>query len=221
MSRSIFITGGTGYVGSRLIPLLVQRGHQVLALTRESSQHKLPAACQPIIADALNGETFAHALEGADTFVHLVGVSHPSPSKTREFVDIDLKAATESIRVARNAAIPHFVYLSVAHPAPVMKAYIDVRVRCEAAIAQAALNASILRPWYVLGPGHFWPYALVPFYKIAELLPGMREGATRLALVTIHEMLAALLFAIENPAAGRRVWQPKDIQRFRNDSMSL
>ena len=215
MSRRVFVTGATGYMGSSLIPLLLQRGHQVLALARERSKHKLPPGCQPIIADALNGETFAHTAEGTDTFVHLVGVSHPSPSKAREFVNVDLRAANESIRVAHNAAVPHFVFLSVAHPAPVMKAYVDVRVKCEAAIEQAGLNASILRPWYVLGPGHLWPYALLPFYKMAEFVPGMRDGATRLGLVTIHQMTAAFLFAVENPAFGRRVWEPKEIRQFR------
>ena len=214
MSQRIFITGATGYMGSRLVPLLVNRGHKVVALSRESSKHKLPSSCDAVIGDALNGETFAPAVEGADTFVHLVGVSHPSPAKARDFVDIDLKAANESIRIARNAAIPHFVFLSVAHPAPVMKAYVDVRVKCEEAIARAGLNATILRPWYVLGPGHLWPYALLPFYQLAKLVPGWRDGAIRLDLVTIRQMVAALLSAIENPAAGIRIWQPQDIQRF-------
>ncbi len=208
------MTGGTGYMGSRLIPLLAERGHQTVALSREGSKHKLPANCEVVIGDALNSETFANAVAGADTFVHLVGVSHPSPAKAREFVEIDLKAASESIRVARNAGVSHFVYLSVAHPAPVMKAYVDVRVKCEEAIAEAGLNASILRPWYVLGPGHLWPYALVPFYKLAEFVPGMREGALRLGLVTIREMVAALLFAVENPASGQRIWEPKEIRGF-------
>lgn len=201
-------------MGSRLIPLLAERGHQTVALSREGSKHKLPANCEVVIGDALNSETFANAVAGADTFVHLVGVSHPSPAKAREFVEIDLKAASESIRVARNAGVSHFVYLSVAHPAPVMKAYVDVRVKCEEAIAEAGLNASILRPWYVLGPGHLWPYALVPFYKLAEFVPGMREGALRLGLVTIREMVAALLFAVENPASGQRIWEPKEIRGF-------
>jgi uncharacterized protein YbjT (DUF2867 family) len=53
----------------------------------------------------------------------------------------------------------HFVYVSVAHPAPAMKAYIEVRSRCEEIIRASGLNTTILRPWYVLGPGHYWPLA--------------------------------------------------------------
>src|SRR5262249_44208260 len=100
----------------------------------------------------------------ADTFVHLVGVSHPSPSKAPLFRSVDLKSLETAVRAAQSAQVKHFVYISVAHPAPVMKAYIAVREECEQIIRNSGLNASILRPWYVLGPGHRWPYALLPMY---------------------------------------------------------
>ena len=45
-----------------------------------------------------------------------------------------------------------------------MKAYIEVRKECEAEIQDAGLTATILRPWYVLGPGHRWPVLLKPMY---------------------------------------------------------
>ena len=86
-----------------------------------------------------------------------------------------------------------------------MKAYIAVRAECETAIEAAGLNATILRPWYVLGPGHWWPYLLVPMYKLAELLPQTRAGAQRLGLVTLEQMVTALLAAVENPVHGIKV----------------
>ena len=58
-----------------------------------------------------------------------------------------------------------------------MKEYIAVRSQVEQAIRDAGLNATVLRPWYVLGPGHRWPYLLIPFYKVCESLPATREGA--------------------------------------------
>ncbi len=53
MAHLIFITGGTGYMGSRLIPLLAQRGHSVTALAPEGSENRLPAAAQKVSGDAL------------------------------------------------------------------------------------------------------------------------------------------------------------------------
>src|SRR5579883_1167511 len=151
--KEVFITGGTGYMGSRLIPLLHARGHVVRALARQSSASKLPTGCHAVIGDALS-EDYRDQVLPADTFVHMVGVAHPSPAKANEFRSIDLRSLRAAVNVAMANKIPHFVYVSVAQPAPAMKAYVAVRQECEQIIRQSGLNATILRPWYVLGPGH-------------------------------------------------------------------
>jgi len=205
LGRRIFLTGGTGYIGSRLIPLLSAREHEVVALVRPGSEHKLPAECSPILGDALDGGSYAGHLRAGDTFIQLVGVAHPSPAKAKEFVAVDQRSGIEAIRAARRAGIGHFIYVSVAHPAPAMHAYIAARAACEAELLASGLNATILRPWYVLGPGHLWPYALVPFYWLAERIPSTREGALRLGLVTVEQMLRAIAGAVDHPASGVRV----------------
>ena len=203
--RCVFVAGGTGYMGQKLIAKLLLRGHEVRALVRAGSEKKLPAGCKPVPGNALDGASYANQISPADTFVQLVGVAHPSPAKAAEFRRVDLPAGLGAIAAARSAGIRHFVYLSVAHPAPMMHAYIAVRSQCEAAIESAGLNATILRPWYVLGPGHRWPYLLLPVYTVAELLPPTREGAQRLGLVTLEQMTNALTVAVENPVDGIRV----------------
>ena len=62
-----------------------------------------------------------------------------------------------------------------------------------------------LRPWYVLGPEHRWPYALLPVYWLLERIPGTRDGARRLGLVSLAQMIRALVYAIEKPVHGIRV----------------
>ena len=208
-----FVTGGTGYMGSRLIPLLQGRGHRVTALVRPGSERKLPQGCNIVQGDALDGDSYQSKLADCDTFVQLIGVAHPSPAKAAEFVSIDRKSAMEAIRVAAGCGIRQFVYLSVAHPAPMMHAYIEVRSACEDALRASGLNATILRPWFVLGPGHRWPYVLIPFYRVAELIPSTRAGATRLGLVTIAQMVNALAAAVENPASGVKVVEVPEIRR--------
>jgi len=107
------------------------------------------------------------------------------------------------------------VYVSVAHPAPIMKDYIAARLEAEAAIRAAGVNATILRPWYVLGPGRRWPLALLPMYWLMEAIPSTREGARRLGLVSAAEMGSALVRAVESPAAGVRVWEVPEIRGSR------
>jgi len=210
--HGVFITGGTGYVGRPLITLLLERGHEVRALVRPGSEKRLPAGCQPVFGNALDGNSYAGQIKPADSFVQLVGVSHPNPSKAAEFRNVDLVSCRGAVEAARAAGVQHFIYVSVAQPAPVMKAYIQVRSECEAMICQSGMNSTILRPWYVLGPGHRWPYFLLPIYKLMELLPQTREGATRLGLVTLEQMSHALLRAVEAPSPGVSVVEVPEIR---------
>jgi uncharacterized protein YbjT (DUF2867 family) len=139
------------------------------------------------------------ALHQGDALVHLIGTPHPSPSKAQEFQRVDLASILASVRAGARAGISHLVYVSVAQPAPVMKAYIAARAEGEQHIRSSGLTATVLRPWYVLGPGHRWPLALTPFYALARVVPPLRESAERLGLVTIGQMVEALAYAVEHP----------------------
>src|SRR5215468_3634629 len=101
-ARSVFIAGASGYMGSRLAAELARRGHSVTGLVRarggaarsgqpHTAGRRLPEECREVVGDALNRASFSASVAGADTYVQLVGVAHPSPSKAREFREINLK----------------------------------------------------------------------------------------------------------------------------------
>jgi uncharacterized protein YbjT (DUF2867 family) len=210
----VFVAGGTGYIGRPLIHWLLKDGHTVRALARPGSEGKLPAGCTPVIGSALDAASYQAQVAPSDTFVHLVGVAHPGPGKGQQFREIDLKSIESAVDAAKLARIRHFIYVSVAHPAPVMQAYIDVRTRGEELISTAGLNATIVRPWYVLGPGHWWPYALLPMYWLMEAIPATRDSARRLGLVTHSEMVGALRCAVRDPASGITTMNVMQIRRL-------
>lgn len=213
-TRRVFVTGATGYLGARLIPRLLARGHHIIALTRAASAGAVPSGCEVAVGNPLKSGTFVEQVRGADTLVHLVGAPKPAPWKGAQFRAIDGPSAMAAIRAACEAGVRHMVYVSVAHPAPTMRDYIAVRRDCEAAIATAGLVATILRPWYILGPGHWWPLALQPVYRLMELFPGTKAAARRLGLVTIQEMLIAMTWAIEQPPSVSRVIEVPEIRRL-------
>jgi uncharacterized protein YbjT (DUF2867 family) len=201
----VFISGGTGYVGRRLLPELLRQGHAVRALVRPGSEDKICGQCAVTTGDVLNSQTFSMAVPPADTFIHLVGVPRPAPWKGKAFRALDLPSLRASLAAAQEANIQHFVYISVAQPAPVMKAYVQVRSECEALIQASGLSATILRPWYIIGPGHYWPMALWPVYKLLEYVPATMASTRRLGLVTIQQMVAALVWTVEPPVDGIRI----------------
>jgi len=212
----VFVTGGTGYMGRSLIESLLSRGHVVHALVRPGSERKLPDSAVAVIGNALDAVTFASAIPPGATLVHLVGTPHPGPAKAAEFERVDLASIRAAAFAARTARAAHFVYVSVAHPAPVMHAYIAVREQGEALVGATGIPATILRPWYVLGPGHYWPLLLIPFYALGRLFPATHDQATRLGLVTLQQMVTALTAAVESsPAAGVRIVDVPAIQQAR------
>ena len=211
-THKIFITGGTGYVGQKLIIELLARGYEVQALVRPGSENKLHNGVTAITGDALDAESFASSVPPADTLIHLVGTPKPNPYKGKQFRNIDLPSIKAAVSAAVQSSIQHMIYISIAHPAPIMRDYIAVRKEGEVLIRNAGLNATIIRPWYILGPGHWWPYVLIPFYAIGRKLTMTREAANRLGLVTRQQMIESLVRAVENPPEGIRIIEVSEIQ---------
>jgi uncharacterized protein YbjT (DUF2867 family) len=212
--QTIFITGATGYIGTRLIKRLLHKGHRVMALVRKGSEHKVPAGAEIITGDPFDATTFQQLIPAGSVFVQLLGVAHPSPQKAKQFKEIDLRSVKASADAASNAGVAHFIYVSVAmEPSRLMEAYQEVRKEGEEYCMTKKLHCSFIRPWYVLGPGHWWPIVLLPFYGLAELSPQLRKKARTKALVTIKQMLNALMNIIESPASPLRILEIKDIRR--------
>jgi nucleoside-diphosphate-sugar epimerase len=209
----VFITGASGFMGSRLAAELLLRGHAVRGLVRPGSEKKLAAGCEAMIGDALDSAEWSGRVTWCDTMVHLVGVAHPSPAKAVEFRSVDLASARVAVEAAKAAKVAHFVYVSVAHPAPMMHAYIAARTEAEEAIRASGMNATILRPWYVLGPGRWWPCLLLPGYWLMEAIPSTRAGARRLGLLRWRQMIAAMADAVDRPPKGVNVLEVPEIKR--------
>jgi uncharacterized protein YbjT (DUF2867 family) len=210
--HKVFLTGATGFLGSSLAAELLRHGHGVRALVRAGSESRVATGCEVVRGDALNAASYSSGVAACDTFVHLVGVAHPSPSKAKQFREIDLVSCREAVSAAKQAGIRHFVYLSVARPAPMMKEYQAVRAEGEQMILDSGIAATFVRPWYVLGPGRRWPLILKPFYAMARAFPSTREGAIRLGLVTIEQMTQTLTWGVENPPEHLQVLEPPQIR---------
>lgn len=202
--RDVLLTGGTGYIGRALSAALVRRGHRVRVLVREGSRGRVAPGAAAVIGDALDAESVRAALRPGDVVVHLVGTPRPSPRKAAEFVRVDLASIRATVDAMANGSAAHLVYLSVAQPAPVMHAYVAARREGERLIRAAGLGAVVLRPWYVMGPGHRWPVVLLPLYAVASLVPSLRNGAARLGLVSLSRMVRALVHAVEQEVSPGR-----------------
>src|SRR6185437_5395760 len=176
----------------------------------------LPKGCTYIVANAFNENTFVKDVPAGCTFVQLLGVSHPGPKKKALFKTIDLLSAQVSAKAVKQAGAGHFVYVSVAQtPTNVMKDFQQCRAEGEAAIKETGIKATFVRPWYVVGPGHYWPLLFLPVFKILELISSTSKKAKALRLVSIHQMLKALLYAVQNPPDNLRIMEIDEIRKIK------
>lgn len=118
----LLVTGGCGYVGSRLVPALLDRDKQVRVLDCHIFGNRLPASAlrspglAVIKADIRNREAVAAALEGVDAVIHLAALANdPSaemdPELTRQ---VNLEAVFDLVRAARRAGVRRFINASTA-----------------------------------------------------------------------------------------------------------
>ena len=144
------------------------------------------------------------------------------PVSREQFYAIDLKSVQASAAAAKQAGVGHFIYVSVSQtPTNIMRDYQQVRAMGEAAIRATGVPHTFIRPWYVLGPGHWWPVLLWPVYKVLEIIPSTRAKALDLGLVTLSQMLRALAWTVENPPEDERVLNVPNIRLLAKAHLSF
>ena len=208
--KFVLVRGGTGFMGRRLT--LLHPGHRARAV-RGGSEKKPAAGCEAVPGDALSTESIPPPVTPAGTFVQLAGTAHPNPAKLVRFQSVDLGVGCERADAAAKVGAKLFLHVGVAHQAPMTKSYIAVRSAVEEHMQKSRLDATMLRPWYGLGPGRRWPLPPKPALALMELLPATKESVKRLGLVTDGQMNAALVRAVEEPAMGIRISNVPEIRQ--------
>ena len=105
----ILVTGATGYVGGRLVPLLLERGHEVRTTTTNPDREQpwWGDRVKTVVMDALDPDQVAAACEGVGAVYYLI---HGMGGD--DFAETDRKAATNFAAGVRTQAVDRIVYLS-------------------------------------------------------------------------------------------------------------
>ena len=107
----VLVTGASGYVGSYVVPALLQRGHTVRALSRHPEPDEREGV-EAVHGDVTDPATLADAMSGVEAVVHLVGIIDESPSKGVTFQRIHVDGTRNVARAAREAGVTRFVHMS-------------------------------------------------------------------------------------------------------------
>jgi len=198
----IAIVGGHGQVARQLIPLLVQRDHEVVALARReeyrSSLEDLGATMRLLDIEGDDADAFGAAFEGCEAVVFAAG-GGPDGNIERKRT-VDLEGSLKSIEGARAAGISRFVQVSaidVDEPlpedtAPVWRAYVEAKRDADSALRDSELD------WTIIRPGRLTDDPATGLVAIGADVP--RSDVTR------ADVAAVLAEVLAEPATIGRQW---------------
>lgn len=174
--KSIFLTGGTGFVGSAVLNELLARGYQVRLLSRSGKLDR--QGVRTIPGDLFDTEALEQGILGADAVVHLVGIIREDRSKQQTFERIHYEGSVRVIDAARHAGVSRFVHMSALgarEESPSL--YASTKARAEGYLRQSGLDYTIFRPSIIFGEGgefqkmmtqwatgKAFPYLFMPYF---------------------------------------------------------
>jgi uncharacterized protein YbjT (DUF2867 family)/uncharacterized protein YndB with AHSA1/START domain len=205
----VLVSGATGYVGGRLVPLLLERGVRARAMARSLAKLSCrPFASHPLCetaqADMLDFESLRQALSGCRAAYYLVHSMNPS---NKDFAATDLAAATTFARACAEAGVERIIYLGgLGDERENLSHHLRSRHATARALASGPVAVTHLRAAMILGAGSA-SYELLR--SLAERLPVMltpRWVRTRCQPISIRDVLEYLVGCLEHPETAGQTY---------------
>lgn len=184
----VLVTGGTGFTGSRLIPLLLQNGIEVRALTRPTSDRSPLSALRVewVTGDLSNAESLTAALRGVDALVNIasLGFGH----------------ADSILRSAKEAGVKRGIFIGTTAIFTQLNAGSkSIRLAAEEAIQASGLDYTILRPTMIYGSKrdrNMW--RLIRLLRITPIMPIFGDGESLQQPIFFDDVAQAVLLVLQN-----------------------
>ncbi|KGO35787.1 MAG: SDR family NAD(P)-dependent oxidoreductase [Desulfoprunum sp.] len=215
MTRTIAITGATGFIGSLAAQRLASSGWQVRALVRASSLHKRPhnPLVEWITGDMGDADSLERLIAGAEAIVHCAGAVRGSTAADFDHVNVEGVARLVKIATARNPQPRFLLVSSLAAREPQLSFYAASKRNGEQALASLAGNMfwGVFRPAAVYGPGD---RELLPLFQwmFRGVAPVIGSAENRVSLLYVEDLVEAMHSWLQHSTHPRRCYELHDGQ---------
>jgi NADH dehydrogenase len=195
---NILVAGGTGFVGSYLVPELVERGHDVTALARDPSKADFPERVELARGDVTAYDSIESAFEGQDVVVNLVALSPLfKPSGGKSHTQVHLGGTQNVVNAAEEHGVGKVVQMSALDANPTGPTeYLRAKGQAEQVVTDSGLDYTIFRPSVVFGEGgEFVSFTKVLTTPYVTALPG--GGRSRFQPIWIEDLAPMLAAGVE------------------------
>ncbi|NNC93423.1 MAG: SDR family oxidoreductase [Acidimicrobiia bacterium] len=203
----VLVTGATGYIGGRLVPTLLEAGHEVRCLARDPRkllQDPWREQVEVVQGDVLDPATLEPALAGCDAAYYLV---HSMDGSSEDFQDRDRTAAANFRDAAAAAGLNRIVYLGGLGRGEDLSRHLASRQEVGEALASGPIPVTELRAAVIIGSGSV-SFEMMRY--LTEVLPVMitpKWVRTRCQPIAIRNVLEILVAAITRPEADDHIWE--------------
>lgn len=201
----ILVTGGTGFVGSKLVRRLVEEGEQTRCLVRDPSKAgKLQEqGIEPVVGDVTELESLRKAMGGVETVVHLVAIIREKGQETFERVNV--KGTKNVVAAAQELGVKRFIHMSVlgADSNPKYR-YTYSKWRAEEEARNSFMQWVIFRPAIMFGHGNGFVGRLIKSLTIFPFIaPIPGSGKVRFQPIWVEDVVSCVLQVMQNWKTGQ------------------
>ena len=205
----ILVTGGTGFVGPKVVHALREQDRPVRCLVRKPSAAGSLASwgCELVQGDVTDAASLRRAVEGCEVVVHLVAIRQGQPEKFQRVME---QATRDLVAAAKEAGVRRFVLMSALGTSEETKdlvPYYHAKWENEQAVATSALEQVIFRPSFIFGRDG----GILPTFKklarLAPVTPIIGSGTQRIQPIWIDDVAAYFAAGVERPEAAGRIFE--------------
>lgn len=207
MPPPILVTGATGYIASRLIPRLLERGYKVRALARHPERLKERgwfSKVEVVQGDVMDSASLTPALEG----VHIAYYLIHNMSRGHGYTKVEIEGARNFAEAAEKSGLEHIIYLGgLADPEQHIAPHMRSRIETGMTLRKGRVPVTEFRAGIIAGSGSI-SFEMIRFMtELFPVIPGPAWLKNRTQPIAVQNIMDYMLAALTNPNGRGNVFE--------------